>query len=34
MTNAWSYYLYDGLPVPRQMTNAGGEITLIHSYTP
>jgi hypothetical protein len=34
MIDAWSYYLYDGLPVPHQMTNASGEVTLMRRYTP
>ncbi len=33
-TSAWSCSLIDGLAVPRQMTDASGEITLIRSYTP
>ena len=34
MTTAWSYSLPDGTGTSRQITDAGGTVTLAASYTP
>jgi hypothetical protein len=34
LVTGWSYYLNDGLNVPRQMSDGNGAVTLMREYTP
>jgi RHS repeat-associated protein len=34
LVTGWSYYLSDGLNVPRQMSDGAGMVTLMREYTP